>query len=84
MASYSLTDIEDVGILVQNNQKTVNGLYGRENLKYGCVCVCVRERERERDGERERERIHLFHSSKAGIINAPIIQRRGYIEDVME
>ena len=26
MASYGLTDIEDVGFLVQNNQKTINGL----------------------------------------------------------
>ena len=26
MASYGLTDIEDVGILVQNNQKTINSL----------------------------------------------------------
>ena len=26
MASYGLTDIEDVGILVQNNQKAINSL----------------------------------------------------------
>ena len=42
MASYSLTDIEDIGILAQNNQKTINGLYGRGELE---VWMCVRERE---------------------------------------
>ena len=26
MASYGLTDVEDVGIPIQNNQKTINGL----------------------------------------------------------
>ena len=33
MASYGLTDIEDVGILVQNNQKTINGLEREKALK---------------------------------------------------
>ena len=38
MASYGLTDVEDVGILIQNNQKTINGLEiererEREHLK---------------------------------------------------
>jgi hypothetical protein len=49
MASYGLTDIEDVGILIQNNQETINGLEKeRENVK-------MRDgRERGR-GERERE-----------------------------
>ena len=46
MTSYSLTDIEDVGIFVQNNQKTINGLYKGENIR-------IREREREREKERE-------------------------------
>ena len=35
IVNNGLTDIEDVGILVQNNQKTINGLYGgRESLNY--------------------------------------------------
>ena len=52
MASYGLTDIEDVGILVQNNEKAINGLHGEGER------VCIKEKAgwRERERERERER----------------------------
>ena len=30
VASYGLTDIEDIGFLVQNNQKTINSLRERK------------------------------------------------------
>ena len=33
MAGYGLTDIEDVGILVQNNEKTINGLHVERGLE---------------------------------------------------
>ena len=48
MTSYGLTDIEDVGIFVQNNQKTINGLHGER--------IRMREERGERERKRERER----------------------------
>ena len=43
MASYGFTDIKNVGFLVQNNQKTINGLHVHERRE----CLNNRERERE-------------------------------------
>ena len=54
VASYGLTDIEDVGFLVQNNQKTINGL--RERKRVYNEGGGGREREKERKKEK-RERV---------------------------
>ena len=32
MTSYGLTDIEDVGLFIQNNEKTINGLNKTEGV----------------------------------------------------
>ena len=54
IASDGLTDIEDVGFLVQNNQKTINGLErGKEYIMRGGGGG--RERKKERKKERESE-----------------------------
>ena len=45
MASYGLTNVEDVGIPIQNNQKTINGLERERGIKLM------------RKGERQRERV---------------------------
>ena len=45
MASYGLTDIEDVGILIQNNQKTINGLQRESTWR-------LRDKREERGRER--------------------------------
>ena len=48
MASNGLTDIEDVGILVQNNQKTINGLQRETERAIECINEGEREKEREK------------------------------------